>query len=123
MTELDAPRLGFPLKLQKRLGAVIKLHEEGVSFIKIYELTSPEVFAALVDVANELGLPVDSHVPLSMRASVAGPQVDSIEHLRNIELDCASNASELLASRIRKLQNPDGLSGAELNLFMKDCQQ
>ena len=89
----------------------------------IRDRTSPEVFAALVDVANELGLPVDSHVPLSMRASVAGPQVDSIEHLRNIELDCASNASELLESRIRQLQNPDGLSGAELRASLHSAQR
>ena len=101
------PEIGVSVKTpEEARAAVIKLHEEGVSFIKIYELTSPEVFAALVDVANELGLPVDSHVPLSMRASIAGPQVDSIEHLRNIELDCASNASELFESRVRQLQNP-----------------
>ena len=118
------PEIGVSVKTpEEARAAVIKLYEEGVSFIKIYELTSPEVFAALVDVANELGLPVDSHVPLSMRASVAGPQVDSIEHLRNIELDCASNASELLESRIRQLQNPDGLSGAELRASLHSAQR
>ena len=118
------PEIGVSVKTpEEARAAVIKLHEEGVSFIKIYELTSPEVFAALVDVANELGLPVDSHVPLSMRASIAGPQVDSIEHLRNIELDCASNASELLESRVRQLQNPDGLSGAELRASLHSAQR
>ena len=118
------PEIGVSVKTpEEARAAVIKLHEEGASFIKIYELTSPEVFAALVDVANELGLPVDSHVPLSMRASIAGPQVDSIEHLRNIELDCASNASELLESRVRQLQNPDGLSGAELRASLHSAQR
>jgi len=118
------PEIGVSVKTpEEARAAVIKLYEEGVSFIKIYELTSPEVFAALVDVANELGLPVDSHVPLSMRASIAGPQVDSIEHLRNIELDCASNASELLEFRIRQLQNPDGLSGAELRASLHSAQR
>ena len=103
--------------------AVKKLFNEGVSFIKIYELTSPEVFSALVGVADELGLPIDSHVPLSMRASVAGPQVDSIEHLRNIELDCAANADELLIDRIRQLENPKGLSGAELRASLHSAQR
>ncbi len=103
--------------------AVKKLFNEGVSFIKIYELTSPEVFNALVGVADELGLPIDSHVPLSMRASVAGPQVDSIEHLRNIELDCAANADELLIDRIRQLENPKGLSGAELRASLHSSQR
>ncbi len=103
--------------------AVRKLYNEGVSFIKIYELTSPEVFSALVGVADELDLPIDSHVPLSMRASVAGPQVDSIEHLRNIELDCAANAEELLIDRIRQLENPEGLSGAELRASLHSAQR
>ena len=118
------PEIGVSVKTPEEARAAVKmLHEDGVNFIKIYELTSPEVFKALVDVANELGLPIDSHVPLSMRASIAGPQVDSIEHLRNIELDCAANADELLASRSRQLQNPDGLSGAELRASLHGAQR
>ena len=50
---------------------VRELHDQGVNFIKVYEMTRPEVFAALVETANELNLPIDSHVPLSMRARVA----------------------------------------------------
>ena len=71
----------------------------GVDFIKIYELVTPEVFAALVDEAEKQKLPIASHVPLHMLASDAGSRVDSMEHLRNVELDCANNAESLLLTR------------------------
>tara|TARA_S200000501_G_scaffold110596_1_gene103971 strand:- start:1333 stop:2367 length:1035 start_codon:yes stop_codon:yes gene_type:complete len=118
------PEIGVSVRTpEEARQAVRELYDDGISFIKIYELTSPEVFSALIDVADELGLPVDSHVPLSMRASIAGAQVDSIEHLRNIELDCAANADELLIARIRQLENPDGLSGADLRASLHNSQR
>jgi imidazolonepropionase-like amidohydrolase len=95
---------------------IANLKEQGVDFIKIYEMVSPAVFEAMVEAANELDLPIDSHVPLSMRASTAGPLVDSIEHLRNIEMDCASNSPELHETRLERLKNAEGLSGAEIRL-------
>ena len=99
------------------------LKEQDVDFIKIYELVSPAVFEAMVETANKLGLPIDSHVPLSMRAWTAGPAVDSIEHLRNIELDCASNAPELHETRLALLENPEGLSGADLRSSLHSLQR
>lgn len=102
---------------------VADLKAQGVDFIKIYEMVSPEVFDAMVETAQELGLPIDSHVPLSLRASTAGPMVDSIEHLRNIEMDCASNAPELHETRLELLKNPDGLSGADLRTSIHALQQ
>jgi len=101
---------------------VTELKEQGVDFIKIYEMVSPEVFAAMVDTARELDLPIDSHVPLSMRASTAGPPVDAIQHLRNIEMDCAANAEELHATRVEALQNPDKLLGADLRSSLHSLQ-
>lgn len=99
------------------------LKEQGVDFIKIYEMVGPDAFAAMVETANELDLPIDSHVPLSMRASIAGPSVDSIEHLRNIELDCAANSAELHETRLERLKNPDNLSGAELRSSLHSLQR
>jgi imidazolonepropionase-like amidohydrolase len=108
---------------EEAAATVAELGAQGVDFIKIYEMVSPVVFDAMVAAANELGLPIDSHVPLSMRARVAGPAVDSIEHLRNIELDCASNAAELHAARVELLENPDGLPGAELRSSLHSLQR
>jgi imidazolonepropionase-like amidohydrolase len=100
-----------------------ELKRQGVDFVKIYEMVSPAVFDAMVETANELGLPIDSHVPLSMRASIAGPAVDSIEHLRNIEFDCAANAAELHETRLDRLNNPGNLSGAELRSSLHELQR
>ena len=99
------------------------LKVQGVDFIKIYEMVSPDVFEAMIETAQELELPIDSHVPLSLRASMAGPSVDSIEHLRNIELDCASNAPELHETRLELLKNPDGLSGGDLRSSLHSLQR
>jgi len=76
-----------------------------------------------VETAGELNLPIDSHVPLSMRASEAGPRVSSIEHLRNIEMDCASNAVELHRTRLELLKNPDGIPGADLRTMLHNLQR
>ena len=102
---------------------VADLKAQGVSFIKIYELVTPAVFEALVEAANEHDLPMDSHVPLSLRASLAAPNVDSMEHLRNIELDCAANAPELHETRLELLKNPDGLSGGDLRSSLHNLQR
>jgi len=109
---IDRPEIGVQNATpQQARETISKLKEQGVDFIKIYEMVSPDVFQAMVETANELGLPIDSHVPLSMRASIAGPSVDSIEHLRNIELDCAGNSAGLHETRLERLKNPEGLSG------------
>lgn len=102
---------------------VAELANQGVDFIKIYEMVSPAVFEALVAAANELGLPIDSHVPLALRASTAGAVVDSIEHLRNIEMDCAADAPELHETRLGILNNPDGLSGYALRSSLHSLQR
>ena len=78
---------------------VRELHAAGADFIKIYELVTPEVFEALAAEARSLGMPIAAHVPLMMTADQAGPLVGSMEHLRNIELACASGWQALLASR------------------------
>ena len=102
---------------------ITALKEQGIDFIKIYEMVSPDTFDAMVETANALDLPIDSHVPLALRASSAGPSVDSIEHLRNIEMDCASNSAELHESRIELLRNPDGLSGSDLRSSLHSLQR
>lgn len=102
---------------------VAMLAEAGVDFLKIYEMVSPEVFAVLVEEAQSHGLPMDGHVPLSMRAQDVGPHVQSLEHLRNIELDCAAAPEVLLAERQRLLANPEGVPGANLRSQLHSLQR
>ncbi|MEM9532473.1 MAG: amidohydrolase family protein [Pseudomonadota bacterium] len=123
---LDGPLVIYEGVEQKPLGVAVPdaatadatvahLKSRGVDFIKIYELVSPGVFAALVAAARRHQLPIDSHVPLLMLAREAGAQVDAMQHLRNIELDCAGNAPALLAERKKRVRsNPGSLSGFAL---------
>lgn len=79
---------------------VHELDSLGVDFLKAYEMLTPEQFAKVTQLAKEKGLKVTGHVPLSMDvigASNAG--LNSMEHMRNLELSCASNAEELLEQR------------------------
>tara|TARA_R110002072_G_scaffold1780_3_gene14617 strand:+ start:11611 stop:13017 length:1407 start_codon:yes stop_codon:yes gene_type:complete len=102
---------------------VRRLKQGGADFIKIYELVSPEVFAALVDEANQLSMPIASHVPLHLLASTVGNQVGTMEHLRNIELDCASNAEALLATRKKFLTAENIESGHALRSSLHQLQR
>lgn len=82
---------------------VSALQDAGADFIKIYELVQPDTYAALADAAAERNMPIASHVPLMMTADTAGPMAGSMEHLRNIELACASNWQELLNQRRQRI--------------------
>ncbi len=120
----DRPEIGVQNRTPEQAReTVAELKAQGVDFIKIYEMVSPDVFEAMVEAANEFDLPIDSHVPLSLRASIAGPAVDSIEHLRNIEMDSASDSPALHEERLERLKNPDGLSGFELRSSLHSLQR
>ena len=84
---------------------IAEIHAAGASFLKIYEMVTPEVFAAIVDEARARDLPIDGHVPLSMRARDVAPNVQSLEHLRNYEMDCVSDPELWLSARQAELKN------------------
>ena len=94
------PALGVDVADKTTAEARVKqLKDAGADLIKIYELVQPDVYADLVAAARQHGLPIASHVPLMLTAETAGPLADSMEHLRNIELACASNWQDLLEHR------------------------
>lgn len=105
--------------------SVAALADAGADFIKVYELVRPDVFEALTAAAREHNLPIDAHVPLSMTALHAGPAVDSMEHLRNVELACAANAGELLEERLTLMAeaSSNGISGADLRSSLHSLQR
>jgi len=75
----------------------------GVDLLKAYEMLSPEQFIVIAKRAREKGLILTGHVPLSMDViSASNAGLNSMEHLRNLEMSTASNSEELLALR-RKL--------------------
>ena len=93
---------------------IAALKAAGVDFVKLYELVSPEVFHALVKAARKAGLPIAAHVPLAVSAQEAGPLVDSMEHLRNVELGCASTGEKQLLERQARISSAHDISGYEL---------
>jgi len=99
------------------------LHSKGADFIKIYELVSPAVFDALVAEARALWMPIASHVPLSLTADVAGPQTGSMEHLRNLELACASNWRALLKERRARIEGFGDGRGYDLRRELHTSQR
>lgn len=82
---------------------VAALQQAGADFIKVYELVQPATYDALVEAARSRSMPIASHVPLMMTADTAGPNADSMEHLRNLELACAANWQELLNARQQRI--------------------
>jgi len=105
---------------EERIDALL---HAGVDFIKIYELVSPDVFQAMVRTAGEAGIPIAAHVPLSMLASEAGPAVNSMEHLRNIEIACADDADSLFEARTAMLASPGERTGYELRSHLHSTQR
>ena len=121
---VEAPELGIANGTVEIAAAnVARLKSQGVDFIKIYEMVTPEVFAALVEAARAHDLPIAAHVPLSMRASSAAPHVQSMEHLRNVELDCAKNSAALLETRLQHLSVKSDSSGMKLRSSLHSLQR
>jgi len=101
-----------------------RLQAAGVDLIKLYEMNSPEAFAAAAARAEELGLPTTSHVPLSMDAAdAAATGVDGMEHLRNLELACAANYGGLLAERRETLAASTDMDGGDLRTQLHSMQR
>lgn len=102
---------------------IAEIHAAGASFLKIYEMVTPEVFAAIVEEAGARDLPIDGHVPLSMRARDVAPQVQSLEHLRNYEMDCVRDPEAWLAVRQEELANPGNEPGNVLRSRLHRLQR
>lgn len=91
------------------------LAERGSDFVKAYEMLRRDTFFAIVDQAKKRGLPVATHVPLTVLAGEASDAgVRSFEHLRNLELACSRDAEALLAERTGMLEAGAGRIGMEL---------
>lgn len=78
--------------------AVDRLADGGADFVKVYDRLTPEAYAAILERARERGIPVDGHVPASVRprdAAAAGQR--TIEHGIGMTLGCSSAADSLRA--------------------------
>lgn len=84
---------------------VDSLAAEGADFIKVYSYLQPDVYAAIIEQAERLELPVVGHVPYLVRAedaSAAGQL--SFEHLIGIEDGCSADEPALIEIGREELQ-------------------
>jgi imidazolonepropionase-like amidohydrolase len=96
----------------------------GVDFLKAYEMLTPDQFSLVTKMARERGLKVTGHVPLSMDVITASNQgLNSMEHMRNLELSCASNSEELLAQRRQLLLEGKNTPGGVLRSRIHQAQR
>ena len=102
---------------------IAEIHAAGASFLKIYEMVSPDIFAAIVEEASQRDLPIDAHVPLTMLAREVASNVQSLEHLRNYELDCTADREAKRNERVSIMQNAGDTPGANLRSQLHGLQR
>ncbi len=110
------PKIASTIRTPERAVAEVdRLAAAGVDQIKAYEMLSPEVFKAVLNRAKFHGLPVTGHVPLGMTAiDAASAGLNSMEHMRNLQMDCSSNDAALLTQREELLLNKGDKLGSTL---------
>ncbi|WP_350284561.1 amidohydrolase family protein [uncultured Croceitalea sp.] len=103
---------------------VENLADKGVDFLKAYEMLTLEQFKKLNELAKAKGLKVTGHVPLSMDViSASNAGLNSMEHMRNLDLSCASNADELLEQRTKMLADGANDPGGKLRSSIHTAQR
>lgn len=104
---------------------VNRLDSMGVDLLKAYEMLTPEQFEEVIRLAEEKGLKVTGHVPLSMNAvSASSAGLNSMEHMRNLEVSMASNWEELQEQRLQLLEegedDPGGILRSRIHSAMRE---
>ena len=124
-SDLGHPPLSTGLNsLDDVIQQVNMLDSMGADLLKAYEMLSPEQFIKITELAREKNLKVTGHVPLSMDViSASNAGLNSMEHMRNIELSCASNAEELLENRKQLLAEGKNETGAILRSRIHKTQR
>ena len=103
---------------------IYRLDSIGVDLLKAYEMLTPEQFREVTRLGKELGLKVTGHVPLSMDViSASNAGLNSMEHLRNLELSSASNSDELLEERLQMLLEGKDDEGGDLRARIHSAQR
>lgn len=110
--------------VEKAIKIVDELDSLGVDLIKAYEMLTPDQFRAITLRAKEKGLKVTGHVPLSMDViSASNAGLNSMEHLRNLELSTATNADQLFTERKKVLEAGKDMAGGDLRSKIHNLQR
>lgn len=124
-SDASRPELSVGLATVEEVTSQIDmLVSKNVDLLKAYEMLTPEQFEQIMTLANANGLKVTGHIPLSMDAvSASNAGMNSIEHMRNLEISCASNSEELWEQRRQMLKNEKNLSGGDLRSSIHEAQR
>ena len=110
----SSPAWGHPMSAEadtaeEVVALVDTLVEAGIHFIKAYEMLKPEVFEALIKRAEECGLKVAGHTPISLTIREIldlYPRYD-IQHLggqcSGMKFECACHSDQLHEERVNYL--------------------
>ena len=124
-SEPGFPELSIEISDDTDKGLLVdNLIQEGVSFLKTYEMLTPEDFKELQEIAEKRNLRVTSHIPLSMDLiDAVDAGLDGMQHIRNLELACAEEAGDMLTKRKKLLENKDALPGSSLRSKIHGLQR
>ena len=109
------------IDLKKQVQILI---DKNVDFLKAYEMLSPAQFEAIAEIAKENNLKLTGHVPLSMSViDASNLGLNSIEHLRNIELSMSTHSERFLKERKEILENKKQIKGSQLRRTLHKKQR
>jgi imidazolonepropionase-like amidohydrolase len=101
-----------------------KLVAQGVDFLKAYEMLSEDQFRVVAEIAKKYNLRMAGHVPLSMDIITATDLgLNSLEHIKNLELTASGSKDSLLKVRRQILQNEMNLPGIRLREKIHTAQK
>jgi len=95
----DGRNYGFLVANSEQEGRLIvdSLKNSGVDFIKVYNLLTPKIYAAIADEAKKQNIPFAGHIPLMMDAvDCAAAGQKSFEHVDNFLQYCSTKKDEIL---------------------------
>lgn len=113
---LDGPgtklNVAVPVSTEEEARQWVRTYkQQGVDFIKPYNLLSKSVYMAMADECKKLDIPFAGHVPFSVTATEASNLGQrSIEHHTDILLSCSSHEAEIRADLLDSLKKqPAGM--------------
>ena len=119
------PELSIGIDENSNIENVVNgLLDNGVTFLKSYEMLSKDTYLELLQIAKENNLRVTGHIPLSIdleEAIEAG--LGGMQHVRNMDLACSLDAPKLLTKRRSQLKNENAIAGSALRTKIHSAQR
>lgn len=109
----DYVKLYRPGTAEEARVTVAGLAERHPDILKVNQEFNPEAFRALLEAAKERGLKVGGHIPMMFSVKdVAEMGMTSIEHARDLPLDCSTGGADMRATmdaifRGENVERPD----------------